>query len=130
MSQLGPHLNQEQIRITKSRKEILSLLVENTYVKTGHFYRLLFNGSRNRTHERSVRRTLRDFFMLGYIRRARLIYHESPSPFLKYEFIYWLSKSGIKLARTLGFDRGLSKGTAAKSPCSLVHEDEITSFHL
>jgi Fe2+ or Zn2+ uptake regulation protein len=82
MPESDPHINQEQIRITKPRKEILRLLAEHTYLRTGHFYRLLSNGGHQRSRERSVRRILADFYKLGYIRRAPLVDYESGSPFL------------------------------------------------
>lgn len=130
MGRSGAHLHPTQIKITTRRKEILSLLAENTYLKTRHFYRLLPSRGRQRSHERSVRRILADFFRIGYIRRAPLVDYESGSPFLKFEYMYWLSKSGLKLAKALGLDNGFAKATDEKSPHSLVHEDEITSFHL
>jgi hypothetical protein len=129
MAHLGPPFNQGHIRITKTREEILRILVENIYVRTAHFYSLLSNGNHRQSRDRSVRRVLKDFFNLGYIRRAPLVDYKTPSAFLKYEYIYWLSKSGLKLGRKLGLDNG-ARATGEKSPHSLVHEDEITTFHL
>jgi hypothetical protein len=79
---------------------------------------------------RTISAEAADFFALGYLRRAPLVDYEAHSHFLQYEFIYWLSRSGLNLARKLGLDNGFARATGEKSPHSLVHEDEITSFHL
>ena len=113
-------------RLTSQRKKILELLCRYSYLRTSHFYDLLSaqsDGSR-----RAVRRLLRDFWVRRYLKRKPIVDYRVTSPFPRYENIFWLSRSGLFLARDCGFREGIT--TPEKSPHTLEHEATITEFHL
>src|SRR5437867_4297170 len=88
-------------RLTDQRIEMLKLLCRYCYLRTSHFYRVLSaqsDGSR-----RAVRRLLHDFSERHYIKRKPIVDYSTTNPFPRYENIYWVSRSGVLLARTCGF---------------------------
>jgi hypothetical protein len=121
--------------LTRSRKEILRLLVEKAYLKTSDFYRLLapFDAADVKAQasvERSTRRILRDFALRRYLRRGPLAEDDRDDSLRHYQHLYWLSRAGLRLARQHGLDHGGGKFNDEKSPNMLRHEDEISQFHI
>lgn len=118
------------MRLTAERKRVLRALVEYVHLSTAQCYQLL--GAETHAAQRSLRRTLRDFASLGFLRRARVILDQDAEDRLPHwEFLYWLSPLGLRLTEAEGFDpHGIGKAAEEKSPLMLAHEHEITAFHL
>ena len=114
-------------RMTNQRKEILKLLCRYSYLRTSHFYDLL--SSQNNGSRRAVRRLLHDLWQRRYLKRKPIVDYKTTIPFPRYENIYWLSHSGLLLARDCGFGEE-GRTTPEKSPHTLEHEAAISEFHL
>jgi len=115
------------VRLTARRRAILKDLVEKPYLTSTDFYALCPQQS-----SRGLRRALRDFARLGYLRRNPLPEDEpvDGAP-LRWEYVYWLSEKGLDLARRAGLDpRGLGLASDEKSPYMLPHDHAVTAFHL
>src|SRR5207249_1426753 len=114
-------------RLTEQLKKILSLLHRYTNLRTSHMYTVL--AAESEGGKRAVRRMLHDFWQHGYLEREPMIDYSSHAAPLRYEYVYWLSRTGVKATQEIGLDRNVV-WTSAKSPHSLDHEASITDFHL
>lgn len=118
------------MRLTAPRARILEALVAYAHLSTAQFY-ALFRAT-DEASQRALRRVLHDFTRLGFLRRARLVLDGRGDTRLpQWEFLYWLSRKGLALARDEGLDpKGIGKASDGRSPFMLAHEHAITEFHL
>ncbi len=114
--------------LTPERAEMLALFATHHYLTAKDCYRLMRatakkSGGGERT-ERAVRSRLKLLFDAGYLLRTPImpseeIIRRSPQT----EYSYRLSKHGFRVATE-------GKFSAEKNPYSIVHDTEITLFHL
>jgi hypothetical protein len=114
-------------RLTAERKAILERLTRYRYLRTSHFYALAGAGSTVST--RAVRRLLHDFWDHGYLHRRIVVAEASRDPVPRYEHVYWLSPSGVGLARDCGYCDDAFP-TSLRSHRTLAHDAAITDIHL
>ena len=105
--------------LTEKRATFLQLFKNTPHITTEQAYAL--TAAKNPTQQRATRRFLKLMSDAGFLLRE-LIVTKSPSPFPHFQYSYRLSKHGAKEVH--------KKCSAEKSPASLAHDSEITSFHI
>lgn len=103
--------------LTPKRADFLKHFLNFPYISTEQAYKLA--GAKNDTQQRATRRFLLKLHEAGYLLRTPLYTQYSPAP--HFQFSYRLSKYGAQVVH--------GKSTAEKSPYSIAHDSEITSFH-
>jgi hypothetical protein len=114
------------LRLTPSREEVLHHLAAFRYLRTSDLCTLL--RADTRTTDRAVRRLVTDLFRRGILSRRIAVDLRSGRPRPEYEFVYWLSGAGWRVAE----DANLTEAGAAPHRASargLDHELAITDFH-
>lgn len=122
------NLNQEEVpafRLTKAKRDSLSLLAEYFCLRTNDVALLLRGHEPNENDKRSVRHTL------GLLYRAGLAYR---IPYIEYErehgsstYVYGLNDQGVKYCASIF---PYAKGFDEHSHRTLDHELEISWFHI
>jgi hypothetical protein len=115
-------------RLTAQRKAILKRLTQYRYLRTSHFYAL--SGAGRSVSARAVRRLLRDFWECGCLARRIVVADVSREPLPRYEYVYWLSRAGVALARDCGFCDDEFLTAPRPSHRTLAHDAAITEVHL
>lgn len=115
-------------RLTDQRRRILRDLVRYRYLRTTHFYHLLSAGAAVST--RSVRRLLHDFRAHGFLGRRVVVAEPSGHLLPHYEQVYWLSPSGVALARACELCDDDFPLAHRRSQQMLAHEAALTDVHL
>jgi len=105
--------------LTEKRAKFLQLFRNTPHITTEQAY--VMTAAKNPTQRRATRRFLKLMSDAGFLLRE-LIVSKSTSPFPHFQYTYRLSKHGAKEVH--------KKYSAEKSPVSLAHDSEITSFHI
>ncbi len=118
----------DMFRLTDQRRRILGELVRYRYLRTTHFYQLHDAGAE--VSSRAVRRVLHDFHTLGFLGRRVVVADMGSGRLPHYEQVYWLSPSGVALARACGLCDDDFPLTHGRSQQTLAHETALTDVHL
>jgi hypothetical protein len=105
--------------LTEKRAKFLQLFRNTPHITTEQAY--VLTEAQTATQQRATRRFLKLMSDAGFLLRE-LIVTKSTSPFPHFQYSYRLSKHGAKEVH--------KKYSAEKSPASLSHDSEITSFHI
>lgn len=105
--------------LTPKRAEFLKHFNSHPYITTEQAY--LLAQAKTDTDKRGLRRFLMLLWKSGYLLREPVLSGKI-SPFPHYQYSYRLSKHGAKAVT--------GRFSAEKSPASLTHDQEITTFHI
>lgn len=111
--------------IKESDKEIIRWLGEYHYLQPVHV-QLLSN-----RHIISIRRRLRQLHEQGFVMRTTVPFaRNAPVWSPPDQYVYYLSRKGLTLARQLGFVDEYARYNSEKSEALLPHDLFLTTFHL